>query len=143
MDRVDLQKVARYAAEDADIALRLADLLSGRMKELTLIKKLNDELEVPLIDVLAEMEWNGVSIDSGILKEQSRVMGERIEELRGQIYKSACVEFNLDSPKQLADVLFNKLKLRVVKKTKTGLSTDVEVLEKLASEHECPKLILE
>jgi DNA polymerase I len=93
--------------------------------------------------VLAEMEWNGIAIDPAILAEQSKVLGERIEELRKEIWTAACVEFNVDSPKQLGDVLFNKLGLRVVKKTKTGPSTDVEVLEKLAAEHPCPKLILE
>jgi len=143
MDKVELQRVARYAAEDADIALRLCDLLAERMKDLKQIKKLNDELETPLIDVLAEMEWNGIAIDPAILREQSLAMGERIDELRKKIWASACFEFNVDSPKQLGDVLFNRLKLPVVKKTKTGPSTDVEVLEKLADKHECPKLILE
>src|SRR5207249_5702378 len=71
------------------------------------------------------------------------VLGQRVEELRGQIIKEAGVEFNPDSPKQLSDVLFNKLGLKVVKKTKTGLSTDVEVLDKLADLHPVPKLVLE
>jgi DNA polymerase-1 len=143
MDRVELERIARYASEDADITLRLANLFSERMKEFPEIKKLHDDVEVPLIDVLAEMEWNGIAIDPTVLAEQSKVLGERIEELRKQIWTAACTEFNVDSPKQLGDVLFNKLGLRVVKKTKTGPSTDVEVLEKLAAEHPCPKLILE
>ena len=96
------------------------------------LRKLNDEVETPLIDVLVEMESNGIAIDPNVLKEQSDVLGERIEELREQIMEEAGTEFNPDSPKQLGDVLFNKLKLKVVKKTKTGPSTDVEVLEKLA-----------
>src|SRR5205814_9118581 len=86
---------------------------------------------------------NGIAIDPAILKEQSNVLGERIEELRRRIAAEAGVDFNPDSPKQLAEVLFNKLNLRSVKKTKTGQSTDVEVLEKLATEHPVPKLILE
>jgi DNA polymerase-1 len=143
MQRVSLDRVAAYAAEDADIALRLADLLEPRLAEIPALLKLAKELETPLIDVLAEMEFNGIAVDPAILREQSGVLGERIEILRKAIHSAACVEFNIDSPKQLAEVLFNKLKLKVVKKTKTGPSTDVEVLEKLASEHPCPKLILE
>jgi DNA polymerase-1 len=143
MDRLPLEQVARYAAEDADIAWRLSVLLRDRLNQIPSIAKLNDELETPLIDVLAEMEFNGIAIDAEILKEQSEVLGVRVEELRGKITAAAGSEFNLDSPKQLADVLFNKLGLKVVKLTKTGASTDVEVLEKLSLEHECPRLILE
>lgn len=143
MDRVALDRIAQYASEDADIALRLADLLRAKLEHLPAIKKLNDELETPLIDVLAEMEQNGIAIDPQVLKEQSKVLGERIVTLREQIMSAAGCEFNPDSPKQLAEVLFNRLKLKIVKRTKTGASTDVEVLEKLAGEHRCPKLILE
>lgn len=143
MERVELERVSRYASEDVDIALRLANLLEDQLKQLPAIRKLAADLEMPLICVLAEMEYNGIAIDPGILKEQSKVLGERIEELRGQIMKEAGSEFNPDSPKQLGDVLFNKLGLRVVKKTKTGPSTDAEVLEKLSTEHPVPRLILE
>jgi DNA polymerase-1 len=143
MDRVELERVAQYASEDADIALRLADLLRARLEQWPAVKKLNDELETPLIDVLAEMEQNGIAIDPQVLKDQSKVLGERIELLRAQIMSAAGCEFNPDSPKQLAEVLFNRLKLKIVKRTKTGASTDVEVLEKLAGEHPCPRLILE
>jgi DNA polymerase I len=143
MDRVDLEKVARYAAEDADIALRLAEMFEQKLEDLPALKKLAEDLETPLIDVLVEMERNGVSVDPAVLKEQSLAMGERIAELHKRVMTEAGVEFNPDSPKQLGDVLFNKLKLRVVKKNKTGPSTDVEVLEKLAAEHPVPKLILE
>ncbi len=89
------------------------------------------------------MESNGIAIDPSILKEQSQVLGVRIEELQEKIFKSACFEFNIDSPKQLQDVLFNRLGLKPIKQTKTGHSTDVEVLEKLADKHECPRLILD
>jgi DNA polymerase-1 len=143
MQKVELGKVAAYAAEDADIAWRLAEVLEAKLAQTPVLRKLCDEVETPLIDVLVEMEANGIAIDPAILKEQSQVLGERIEELRRKIFESACFEFNPDSPKQLADVLFNRLKLRVVKRTKTGLSTDVEVLEKLAAEHDCPRLILD
>lgn len=143
MDRVGLEQVARYAAEDADIALRLSGLLRDQLKETPAIQKLNDDLETPLIEVLAEMEHNGIAIDPAILKEQSQVLGERVESLRKQIMEEAGTEFNPDSPKQLGEVLFNKLGLRVVKRTKTGPSTDVQVLDKLAAEHKVPRLILE
>ncbi len=143
MDRVDLERVACYASEDADIAWRLSELLGAKLDALPDLRKLSDDLETPLVGVLAEMEFNGVAIDPSILKEQSLVIGERIEKLHGQILDAAGVEFNPDSPKQLGDVLFNKLGLRVVKRTKTGPSTDIEVLEKLAAEHAVPRLILE
>jgi DNA polymerase-1 len=143
MESVDLAKVAIYAAEDADIALRLADLLEGKLKAIPALKKLANEVEMPLIDVLVEMEGNGVVIDPSILKEQSAVLGARIEELREKIIKTAGAEFNPDSPKQLQEILFNRLGLPIIKRTKTGASTDVEVLEKLADKHETPRLILE
>jgi DNA polymerase-1 len=98
MDRVDLNLIARYAAEDADVCLRLADLIDKKIDEVPALRKLNDEVETPLIDVLVEMEANGVAVDPQILKEQSVVLGERIEELQKQIYASACCEFNIDSP---------------------------------------------
>jgi DNA polymerase-1 len=143
MDRVELNRIARYAAEDADIALRLADRFSAKLDEIPKLRKLNDELETPLIDVLVEMETNGVAVDEKMLQEQSAVLGERVEVLRKQIHEQAGGEFNIDSTKQLADVLFNKLKLPTQKKTKTGHSTDVEVLERLADKHPVPKLMLE
>jgi DNA polymerase I len=105
MDQVELQKIACYASEDADIALRLADLLGAKLDEYPEIRKLADEVEIPLIDVLVEMEQNGVAIDPAILKEQSDVLAGRIEELHGRVQKEAGYEFNPDSPKQLADVL--------------------------------------
>ncbi len=143
MDRVPLDQIAAYASEDADIALRLADLLEEKLNKAPALRKLCDEVETPLIDVLVEMEYNGIAVDPDIMREQSEVLGKRVEELREKITSAAGCNFNPDSPKQLADVLFNKLKLKVVKRTKTGPSTDVEVLDKLSDAHECPKLILE
>ena len=143
MDRVPLDRISCYAAEDADIALRLCDLLEKKLDGMPAIRKLADEIEVPLIGVLVEMEENGIAIDPQILKEQSEVLGERAVALRGQILEAAGCEFNPDSPKQLGDVLFNKLGLKVVKRTKTGPSTDVEVLDRLAVVHPVPKLVLE
>ncbi len=143
MSQVELSQIACYAAEDADIALRLADWAKPRLASVPALQKLNDDLETPLIDVLAEMEFNGIAIDPAILQEQSGVLGERAEQLRTRIHEAAGVEFNPDSPRQLADILFRKLRLKPVKRTKTGTSTDVEVLEKLASQHPVPKLVLE
>jgi len=143
MDRVELEKIACYAAEDADIALRLADLLSAKLDEVPALRKLADDVEMPLIDVLVEMEANGIAIDPAVLREQSAVLAGRIDTLRGQIHEAAGGEFNPDSPKQLQDVLFNRLKLKSVKRTKTGASTDVEVLERLAEKHPLPQLILD
>ncbi|HEV2292564.1 MAG TPA: DNA polymerase I [Tepidisphaeraceae bacterium] len=143
MDKVPMERIACYAAEDADIALRLADLTESKLNQTPALRKLADELETPLIDVLVEMESNGIAIDPKILAEQSAVLGERIESLRRRVLQEAGTDFNPDSPKQLADVLFNRLGLRGVKRTKTGQSTDVEVMEKLALVHPVPKLILE
>jgi DNA polymerase-1 len=143
MDKVELTKIACYAAEDADIAWRLAGLLDTKLGEVPALRKLSDELETPLIPVLAEMEFNGIAVDPAVLKEQSDVLATRIDALRLKIYAEAGGEFNPDSPKQLGDVLFNRLGLKIVKKTKTGASTDAEVLEKLSLEHPVPKLVLE
>ncbi len=144
MRRIDPAKVAHYASEDADICLRLADLFGRQLADLPSLAKLLADVETPLVDVLAEMEFNGIAVDPAVLKEQSVVLSARIEALRTQITAAAGgLDFNPDSPKQLAEVLFTKLGLKSVKKTKTGHSTDVEVLEKLADQHPVPKLILE
>src|SRR5205823_8558240 len=119
MDCVELARIARYAAEDAVIALRLADRFDNQLVEIPALRKLSDELETPLIDVLVEMEFNGVAIDPDILKQQSAVLGERVEKLRAQIYEAAGTEFNIDSPKQLQEILFGRLRLSAFKKTKT------------------------
>jgi DNA polymerase-1 len=143
MDRVELSRIACYAAEDADVTLRLCDYVAERLEKIPALRKLNDELETPLIDVLVEMEKNGIAVDPVILKEQSAVLGERIDVLRLKIFEVAGTEFNIDSPKQLQKVLFEDLGLDSSKKTKTGQSTDVQVLEKLAKKHPLPRLILD
>jgi len=143
MQSVDLTLITRYASEDADICLRLYELLSARLDAIPALRKLNDDIETPLITVLTDMENAGVSIDPAVLKEQSLALGERIDSLRTQIHQAVGIEFNIDSPKQLADVLFTRLNLKTQKKTKTGFSTDIEVLERLAGEHVVPKLVLE
>ncbi len=141
-DQVSLAYAVPYAAEDADVALRLHQRLDGELRTLGMAKLL-DEVEVPLVEVLAELEWNGIKVDPEELDRQRRALEGRIAALRGEISSLAPTPFNPDSPKQLAVVLFNKpdatppgLGLKPVKKTKTGYSTDVEVLEKLADDPE-------
>jgi DNA polymerase I len=141
MARVDPQKVAIYASEDADIALRLAVRFDRQLDAIPDLRKLADDLETPLIDVLAEMEFNGIAADASILKEQSKVLAGRIDELRQRICQEAGVDFNCDSPKQLADVLYKTLALPVPKRSKTGPSTDMEALEKIAHLHVLPRLV--
>lgn len=101
------------------------------------------ELEMPLIEVLAQMELSGIKIDIGLLKKLSLEIEKRLIKLIDEIYEVSGTQFNINSPKQLSAVLFEKLKLPVVKKTKTGASTDEEVLRKLADKHKLPKLLLE
>ncbi len=142
MDEVPLAQIAEYAAEDADVPLRLHPLLVSRLDELGLTK-LNETAEVPLIDVLAEMEFNGVRVDPNRLAELSGRYGERLKELEIEIGELAGHPLNIASPKQLARVLFQELRLPVIKKTKTGPSTDADVLEQLADQHPLPAKIIE
>ena len=107
------------------------------------LDRLFHDLEMPLIDVLAEMEFNGIKVDVDRLAELGRIFGERIDVLEEEIYELAGHEFNIASPKQLANVLFQEQGLPIVKKTKTGASTDVEVLEELARQHPLPSKIIE
>lgn len=143
MDLVPVEDVARYAAEDADVTWRLYELLKERLTDFPALGKLLAEVELPLIDVLAEMEWNGVKVDPKVLAEQSAVLAQRIEGLRSQIAAEAGGEINPDSPKQLQQVLFDRLKLKPIRKTKTGFSTDADTLDQLAAQHPLPGLILE
>ncbi len=131
MDRVPLDLATPYSAEDADISLRLYELLRPRIDDAGM-KALLDDVETPLVEVLAVMEDNGIRVDPGVLDEQKAALAGRIDILRDQIHAAAGGAFNVDSPKQLAEVLFTNLGLPVVKRKKTGPSTDVEVLEKLA-----------
>src|SRR5690606_12189437 len=141
----DYDKLAHYAAEDADIAWRLYETLAPRFKDEPELEKLFEEVEMPLVEVLADMEHRGITIDTEHLAVVSRLLTERIDELVEEIYRVAECEFSIDSPKQLAEVLFDRLGFRVVKKTKTARSTDASVLEALAAEtvHPLPKLLLE
>jgi DNA polymerase-1 len=142
MDKVDVEKVCKYCCEDSDVTMRLKYVLEKELASRDL-EELFHKVEIPLIEVLATMEINGVSIDRDYLSELSLDMEKKLDKLTGRIYKIAGEEFNINSPKQLSKILFEKLKLPVVKKTKTGVSTDEEVLTKLAAEHELPALLLE
>jgi DNA polymerase-1 len=142
MDEVPVALVSDYAAEDADVPMRLRPLLGHRLKE----ERLDDlftSLELPLIDVLVEMEFNGMMIDTRRLADLSEDYGRRMETLQTEIHEIAGREFNIASPKQLAQVLFTELELPVVKKTKTGPSTDAEVLAELARLHDLPAKIVD
>lgn len=142
MDEVPVADIAPYAAEDADVPLRLMPLLEDRLSHEGL-EELNTTLEIPLIEVLAEIEFNGVRVDVDRLNELGEEFGEILQQLEEEIEEIAGHPFNIASPKQLAEVLFTELGLPVVKKTKTGPSTDASVLEELAPKHPLPAKIIE
>ncbi|MHB9068629.1 MAG: DNA polymerase I, partial [Pirellulaceae bacterium] len=142
MDEVPVAEVTPYAAEDADVPLRLADILGPRLAEDGL-DTLFHQLEMPLVEVLAEMEFHGIKVDVPLLRRLSQQYGERMKELEAEIYAEAGCCFNIDSPKQLAKVLFEDLGLPHLRRTKTGPSTDVEVLSELAAVHKLPAKIIE
>ena len=136
-DQVPLDQAVPYAAEDADITLRLRNVLAPQLKAMGLTDLLHD-LEMPVVDVLAELEFNGITVDPDELDRQRDVIQKRIGELHDQVIETAGTTFNPDSPKQLADVLFNQLGCKVYKRRKTGPSTDVEVLQRIADEQPPP-----
>jgi DNA polymerase-1 len=143
MDEVPVAAITTYAAEDADVTLRLMPPLEARLSEMPEVRQLLEEVELPLIDVLVEMECNGIRIDIDRLAELSRQYGERQKTLEGEIYEIAGHEFNIASLKQLQKVLFEEQKLPVLSKTKTGASTDADVLEELARQHPLPAKLLQ
>ena len=144
MNDVELDKLTDYAAEDADITLRLKALLEPKVKELN-AKSVLEELELPLIPVLAGMERSGVSLDVPFLNEYSKQLAIEIDEHEKKIYEMAGVQFNIASPKQLGEILFDKLQLdEKAKKTKTGqYKTGEDILLKLADKSAIVKHILE
>ena len=138
-----MPQITDYAAEDALVPVRLQPILARRMEEESLVPLFRD-VEMPLIDVLVELEYNGVKIDVQRLAELSRNFGEQMQRLEQEIYVLAGREFNIASPRQLQDILFVEQKLPVIKRTaKTGPSTDVDVLEELAQKHPLPAKIVE
>jgi DNA polymerase-1 len=143
-DQVPINEATHYAAEDADITLRLYEELNPKLETEDSLKKLNEEIEIPLIEVLSEMEQNGAILNSKILKSQSKDLENRIKKLEKKAYDIAGEEFNLGSTKQLREIFFEKLNYRVIKKTPGGQpSTDEKVLAELAEEYELPKVLLE
>jgi DNA polymerase-1 len=143
MDEVPVRRVADYAGEDAWLPLRLRPILAQELRDAELTSLL-DSLELPLIEVLVELEYNGIKVDVARLAELSRRYGQRLETLEQEIHQMAGRPLNIASPKQLQELLFKELKLPVIKKTaKTGPSTDAEVLEELARLHPLPAKILE
>jgi DNA polymerase-1 len=138
---VDVETATRYSGEDADIALRLKEVLAPRLVEQE-VDRLFQDVEMPLMGVLADMEYVGVKIDAGFLRAMSKRLEKDIDAIQATIYEIAGEEFNINSPKQLAEVLFTKLQLPPVKRTKTGYSTDVDVLEELSHTHPLPAEVL-
>ena len=141
--RVPVKEAVVYSGEDADIALLINDELEKRLAAQEDLLSLYREVELPLISVLARMEMNGVAIDQPYLRKLSSRMEERLAELEKRAYELAGHEFNVNSTQQLAQVLFEELKIKSRKKTKTGYSTDSTVLADLAAEHELPAVMLE
>ncbi len=143
-DQVGIEQAAEYAAEDADITLQLHQHLHP---QITADKKLDyiyKEIEMPSMEVLWRIERNGVLLDLKLLETQSRELGEKLIKLEAKAHEEAGQPFNLNSPKQLQEILFEKMKIPVVKKTPGGQpSTDEDVLQQLAQDHPLPKLLLE
>lgn len=142
MDRVSLERVSSYCAEDSDVTLRLKNILEKKLSKMNL-DELFYNIEMPLVEVLGTMELNGVTIDSDFLGKMSGSVDKKIETISKDLYEMAGVEFNINSPKQLQEILFVKLKLPPAKKIKTGFSTDEDVLRKLSTMHPFPRTLLE
>ena len=141
---VKLDVATNYAAEDADITLRLFNVFSPLLKDKPVQKKLLEDLEYPLVHVLARVEQNGAKIDKKKLANHSQELSEKIDELSKQAFKIAGEEFNLDSPKQLLEILYEKQGLPVLKKTPKGQpSTNEDTLQRLSEEYELPRIILQ
>ena len=138
-----LDRVVEYAGEDADIPLRLREIFQPDLERFAL-DRLFTTIEMPLVPVLAEMEWAGIRIDTEFFAALSRRLERELELIREEIYKEAGGEFNISSTPQLREILFDRLGLPVLKRTKTGPSTDASVLEELAAQgHRLPVLLLE
>ena len=143
-NQIPLEQAAEYAAEDADVTMKLQQVLWEKLSKEPTLEKLFKEMELPLLGVLSRMERRGVLIDSDALFLQSNEIANRLSELEEQAYVLAGQPFNLASTKQLQEILFNKLGLPVIQKTPKGApSTNEEVLEELAFSHELPKVLVE
>ncbi|UCG33333.1 MAG: DNA polymerase I [Phycisphaerales bacterium] len=145
LDQVDVRQVCEYACEDADVTWRLREELEPGIEAAGQTAELFHLTEMPLVEVLAEMELNGVALDTEFLARMSNSLADRLVDLTRQVHRAARREFNIDSTRQLGEVLFDDLGLPVIKRTKTGRSTDAETLETLALEtdNRVPRLVLE
>merc|ERR1712078_895450 len=141
---VDLKSATAYAAEDADITLRLYEILSERVSEEKL-ERVYEEFEKPMIKILSKLETTGIKVDDTYLKKLSKKFEERLIKIEKEIYKISGKKFNIGSPKQLGEIIYNDLKIAKLKKTKKGsLATSAKILEDLAlTGHKFPKLVLE
>ena len=143
-NKVPLETAAHYAAEDADITLRLHDVLWPRLEKQESLADLFHSIEIPLVSVLSRIERNGVKIDADMLATQSQEFAERIDEIEQEAHNEAGEVFNIASPKQIQHILYDKLELPVLKKTPKGQPSTAEgVLQELASDYALPRLILE
>ena len=141
---VELDVATDYASEDADITLRLYNVLAPMLKSKPTQEKLLHDIEYPLVHVLARVEQNGAKIDKNKLSKHSKELSKKIDKLSSQAFKIAGEEFNLDSPKQLLEILYEKQGLPVLKKTPKGQpSTNEDTLQRLSEEYELPKIILQ
>ncbi|ETX04708.1 MAG: hypothetical protein ETSY2_27255, partial [Candidatus Entotheonella gemina] len=140
-DQVDIERATAYSSEDSDVAALLVECQKPKLADHQL-ERLFQEVEMPLIEVLADLEMRGITVDADYLQDMSERLQIRMDALMEDIYSLAGEEFNINSSQQLQKILFDKLKLPPGKKTKTGYSTDVSVLEQLAFEHELPEHIL-
>ena len=143
-DQVDIERAATYSAEDSDVTLRVHNVLHPQFADEPGLSRIYHDIEMPVRQVIWQIERNGILVDADVLSRQSHEMGQKIMALEAQAYELAGQPFNLASPKQLADILFEKQGLPVKKKTPSGgPSTDEEVLSELALDYPLPKLLLE
>jgi len=143
-DQIELEQASDYAAEDADITLQLHQVLGAGLRQDEKLHRVYRDIEMPLVDVLLDVEQNGVLIDPDMLEKQGREVDRQLQQVEQAIYQLAGEVFNLSSPKQIQEILFEKLELPVLRKTPKGQpSTAEDVLEELAADYEIPALILE
>jgi len=143
-DQVSVERATEYSAEDADVTLRLHQCLYPKVQAEPGLEYIYQKIELPAREVLFRMERNGVLIDAPLLEAQSRELGQKMMELEHKAYREAGQPFNLNSPKQIGEIFFDRLKLPVLKKTPSGApSTDEEVLERLAADYPLPKTLLD
>ncbi len=140
-DLVPIETAKNYACTDSDVTLKLSNIIIQKIKE-EKAEDLFTDIEMPLVQVLADMEMTGVRVDRDILEGLSREFGEKLRLIEEEIYKICGYKFNINSPKQLGEVLFEKLKLPLQKKTKTGYATDIETLKELSKYHPLPSEVL-